>query len=119
MVNLNNFSKFVKFFLKKTTSKQQTNKLNVLLFSSFSIKSKIINYNNNNKSNSHDDIRYQHTSSTNTSNNKSGSSDFKSNSLTLGKSKHLMRLIYSRVHPDLFTNHEQAQVNYNNRYLVA
>lgn len=32
-------------------------------------------------------------------------------SLTLNKSKRLMRLIYARVHPDLFTNYLQAQVN--------
>lgn len=33
----------------------------------------------------------------------------KSNLLTLNKTRRLMRLIYSRVHPDLFTNHLQAQ----------
>lgn len=32
--------------------------------------------------------------------------------LTLNKSKRLMRLIYARVHPDLFTNALHAQVNY-------
>jgi len=30
--------------------------------------------------------------------------------LTVNESKRLMRLIYARVHPDLFTNHTQAQV---------
>ena len=32
------------------------------------------------------------------------------NELTVVKSKRLMRLIYARVHPDLYTNHFQAQV---------
>ena len=32
------------------------------------------------------------------------------NELTLKESKRLMRLVYARVHPDLFTNHLQAQV---------
>ena len=32
------------------------------------------------------------------------------NELTVSKSKRLMRLIYARVHPDLYTNHWQAQV---------
>ena len=34
------------------------------------------------------------------------------NELTVLKSKRLMRLIYARVHPDLYTNHLQAQVIY-------
>ena len=102
VIKIINLSKFVNFFFKKSSSsKKQTNILN--LFSSLNkAKNFKINY----------DIRHQHTSSTHT-NNKSAkeSSEFnKSNSLTLGKSKYLMRLIYSRVHPDLFTNHEQAQV---------
>lgn len=99
VIEMINLSKFVKFFFKKSSSsKKQANILN--LFSSLNkAKSFKINY----------DIRHQHTHT----NNKSAkeSSEFnKSNSLTLGKSKYLMRLIYSRVHPDLFTNHEQAQV---------
>ena len=32
------------------------------------------------------------------------------NELTIYKSKQAMRLIYARVHPDLYTNHLQAQV---------
>jgi hypothetical protein len=34
----------------------------------------------------------------------------KNNALTPHKTQRLMRLIYSRVHPDLFTNYQQAQV---------
>lgn len=56
---------------------------------------------------------YSHSSTrTNESTKKASSeSTLAHNSLTIGKSKHLMRLIYSRVHPDLFTNFAQAQVN--------
>lgn len=54
---------------------------------------------------------YSHSSTrTNESTKKASSeSTLAHNSLTIGKSKHLMRLIYSRVHPDLFTNFAQAQ----------
>lgn len=38
--------------------------------------------------------------------------------LTLNKSKRLMRLIYARVHPDLFTNALHAQVNFHCHYFL-
>ena len=36
-----------------------------------------------------------------------------SNALTIKKSQRLMRQIYARVHPDLFTNHLEAQVGFS------
>ena len=52
----------------------------------------------------------QHTSSSKANEPTSDASDLDNNSLTLGKSKRLMRLIYAKVHPDLFTNERIAQV---------
>jgi hypothetical protein len=34
------------------------------------------------------------------------------NVITVNKAKRLMRLIYARVHPDLYTNHLHAQVSF-------
>lgn len=40
----------------------------------------------------------------------SPSSSLDKNVLNASKSKRLMRLVYARLHPDLFTNYLQAQV---------
>ncbi len=49
--------------------------------------------------------------SSNASSSSSKLDDKENNELTVVKSKRLMRLIYARVHPDLYTNHFQAQVS--------
>ena len=58
--------------------------------------------------------KFRPINNNNSSNNKTQSSNESSesqlNELTVSNSKKVMRLIYARVHPDLYTNHLQAQV---------
>ncbi len=117
MIGLNNVSKILKRLLNpRNASKMISNRLYALSLSSFSklIQSSSILLNKKINCNVHN-LNYsckQHTSSTKANDSTSESSDINNNSLTLGKSKKLMRLIYSRVHPDLFTNERIAQVIY-------
>jgi hypothetical protein len=55
-------------------------------------------------------FRHYANDSSNSSKNKNAKSSLESNKLTVKESQRLMRLIYARVHPDLFTNHLEAKV---------
>ncbi len=125
----------VQFELNKKTNNNNNNKNRIWLFSSlnYTINSynnnSIINqystffsyyktnYNNNNsnnnsKSNLNNLKRDSFLSSRKSMTTKTASSSAHPgpNLLNPNKTKRLMRLIYSKVHPDLFTNHFQAQV---------
>lgn len=53
----------------------------------------------------------QSRASTSTST-KTSTASINDNVITVNKAKRLMRLIYARVHPDLYTNHLHAQVSF-------
>lgn len=56
----------------------------------------------------------QSRASTSTST-KTSTASINDNVITINKAKRLMRLIYARVHPDLYTNHLHAQVSFFER----
>lgn len=104
MTSFKNISKIVKTLLKNNFS-NYTNKIHSISFKKCET-SKLVS------GTAYRQKCFSHSStSSSTKANESNTSPSANNSLTLGKSKRLMRLIYSRVHPDLFTNFAQARVS--------